>query len=942
MTNQPVPDFGAMLQQLRAEAGLTQEELAGAAGLSPRTVSDLERGIHRSPRPNTVRLLADALKLTEPLRGLFLAAARGPLSATPVLPADRVTREAWPVKTSGTRAAVAPSVPRELPADVDAFTGRSAELAWLDALIPVATGGAAYGPVVISAVSGSAGAGKTALAMRWAHRVAEHFPDGQLYVNLRGYDPEQPVSAAEALAGFLRALGVTSRDIPVEEAERAARYRSLLAGRRMLVVLDNAAAEAQVRPLLPGKAGVLVLVTSRDSLPGLVARDGARRLELEVLPAPDAIALLRALIGERVDADPEAARTLAEQCARLPLALRVAAELTAARPQISLAALTAELACEEKRLDLLDAGGDQRAAVTSVFSWSYCQLPAAAARMFRMLGLHPGPDFDCFAAAALAGTDTDEAGRLLAMLARAHLIQPVGSQHFGMHDLLRAYAARLAGADDGDEARRTARTRLFDYYLASAVTAMNVLVPIESQHFDVPEETIVPELAGPLARTWLDAERATLVTVVAYTARHGWPSYAIQLAERLFRYLDGGCHAEALAIYGHAEQAARACGDHVAQIRNLTRIANLYSWQARYPQAIGLYRRALAAAEAVNDRSCKLLILGDMGTMRLQQGRYREAAECQEQALALARELDRTLSEVIELDNLGTIYLLQGHYQRGMEYQEQAFALYRQFAPPADAAVLSPADLGDGYDPTSRYQQIVVHYQRHIALSRQLGDRYGEADTLIRLGRISRRLGWQARALACHHEALALFQEVGNRSREADALNRIGECLLASNQYAQASARHAAALTLARETGDRQQQGRALAGLAAVELLQGSYEQAVGSYRQALLLFREIGDSGGETRALNGTGECLLAAGDLAHARSDLLAALALARETGDRHQEARTHRCLADVYHATACPEQAQTHRRNALEICADLDLSTHVPVQLDVYGQIAHNPVS
>ncbi len=889
MTSQPGPDFAGLLQQLRAEAGLTQEQLAEAAGLSPRTVSDLERGIHRSARQNTARLLADALDLTERVRGLFMAAARGQHPAAQALPAVAGAAVAGP--------AVAGPVPRELPADVGAFTGRSAELASLDALIPVANCGAAYGPVVISAVSGSAGAGKTALALRWAHRVAERFPDGQLYINLRGYDPEQPVSALGALAGFLRALGVTSRDIPAEEAERAARYRSLLAGRRMLVVLDNAATEEQVRPLLPGMAGVMVLVTSRDSLPGLVARDGARRLELDVLPVADAIALLRVLIGERVDADLAAARTLAEQCARLPLALRVAAELAAARPQIPLAELTAELACEERRLDLLDAGGDQRAAVTSVFSWSYCQLPAAAARMFRMLALHPGPDFGCFAAAALSGTGAEEASRLLVMLARAHLIQPAGSQRFGMHDLLRAYAARLASIHDRDDARRSARTLLFDYYLASALAAMHVLVPIERRNFDLPPETIVPELAGPLARIWLDAERATLVAVVAYAARHGWPVHAIRLAETLCRYLDGGYHAEALAIYAQAEQAARDCGDHVAEIRNLTRIADFYSWQARYPQAIGLYRRALAAAEEVDDRSCKLVILGNTGTMRVQQGRYRQAAECQEQALALARELGRTLPEVIALDNLGTIYLLQGHYQLGLEYQQHAFALYRQLAPPADAAVLSPADLGDDRNPQSRHQQIAVHYQRHIALSRQLGDPYSEADTLIRLGQISHRLGRHEQALTYHQQALALFRDVGDRSREADALNSIGECLLASNQHADARARHATALTFARETGDQQQQGRALAGLAAAELLQGSYEQAIGSYRQAIPLFRDIGDRGGETGALNGIGECLLAAGNSAHARSHLLAALALARETGDCYQQARADRCLASAY---------------------------------------------
>jgi hypothetical protein len=293
-------------------------------------------------------------------------------------------------------------VPRELPADVGGFTGRAIELAELDLLLPspAEQHDGAAGPVVISAVSGTAGVGKTALAVRWAHRMADAFPDGQLYVNLRGYDPDRPVPAAEALAGFLRALGVAGQEIPLEEAERAARFRSLLAGRRLLVVLDNAATVEQVRPLLPGSPSVMVLVTSRDALAGLVARDGARRLDLDLLPAADAAALLRALIGGRAEADPAAAEMLAGLCARLPLALRVAAELAISRPDTPLAVLATELAGEADRLALLDAGGDPRSAVASVFSWSYQHLTGDAARMFRLLGLHPGPDFDRYAAAA--------------------------------------------------------------------------------------------------------------------------------------------------------------------------------------------------------------------------------------------------------------------------------------------------------------------------------------------------------------------------------------------------------------------------------------------------------------------------------------------------------------------------------------------------------------
>src|SRR5215472_6158356 len=438
----PAPGFADLLRQLRVEARLTQEELAEAAGLSPRTVSDLERGINRTAHKDTAGLLADALGLAGLVRVLFVAAARGRGPAAEVL-AARVDAPA----TLGAAAEIRPApgrpggpvrsglVPRQLPADVGAFTGRTVELAELDWLLPDAAAGPvtdAVGPVVISAVSGTAGVGKTALAVRWAHRAAAHFPDGQLYVNLRGYDPDQPVSAGEALAGFLRALGVAGQDIPPGEAERAARYRSLVAGRRLLVVLDNAATVEQVRPLLPGSPSAMVVVTSRDSLAGLVARDGARRLDLGLLPAADAVALLRVLIGQRAEADPAAARMLADRCARLPLALRVAAELAVARPDTPLAELAAELADEGERLALLDAGGDPRGAVASVFSWSYRHLDPGAARMFRLLGLHPGPDWDRYAAAALGGTGVAEAGRLLNALARAHLIAPAGPGRYGL------------------------------------------------------------------------------------------------------------------------------------------------------------------------------------------------------------------------------------------------------------------------------------------------------------------------------------------------------------------------------------------------------------------------------------------------------------------------------------------------------------------------------
>ena len=361
---------------------------------------------------------------------------------------------------AATPARLTPATPRrpapaQLPADVAAFTGRSGELAALDLLLAVPpvppvqaeTAGAIF------VLSGTAGVGKTALAVRWSRRAAIAFPDGQLYVNLRGYDPGQPVPPGDALAGFLRALGMAGQDIPPETDERAAAYRSLLDGRRVLVVLDNAASVEQVRPLLPGCPTCLVVVTSRDSLAGLVARHGAGRLDLDMLPLPDALGLLRTLIGVRVDAEPEAAVALAKQCARLPLALRVAAELAAASPDSALAGLAGELASEQRRLDLLDAGGDERTAVRGVFSWSYRHLPAVAARAFRLLGLHPGPDFDAYAVAALTGASATAASDVLALLARAHLVHPGGAGRYGMHDLLRAYASHLTEAESRSRSR---------------------------------------------------------------------------------------------------------------------------------------------------------------------------------------------------------------------------------------------------------------------------------------------------------------------------------------------------------------------------------------------------------------------------------------------------------------------------------------------------------
>ncbi len=398
---------------------------------------------------------------------------------------------------------------------------------------------------MILAIAGTAGVGKTALAVHWAHQVSDQFPDGQLYVNLHGYDSGQPLTAADVMAGFLRALGVPGQDIPAQEDERAARYRSLLAGRRMLVVLDNAYSAEQVHPLLPGTAACPALVTSRDSLAGLVARHGAARLDLDLLPLDDAVSLLRALIGRQVDAEPEAAWALAGRCCRLPLAMRVAAEFATARHDVPLADLVDELADQQQRLNLLDAAGDARTAVRPVFSWSYRHLDATAAGAFRLAGLHPGPDLDWYAAAALFGTTSMQARRTLRTLTRAHLIQPTMSGRYRMHDLLGAYARELAASCEGESEQHEALSRLFDYYLYTAATAMEILFPADHQRRPriARPATPIPPLTNPVAaRAWLDTERASFVAIARFTAGDGWPAHATRLATIMFRYLDCGGH----------------------------------------------------------------------------------------------------------------------------------------------------------------------------------------------------------------------------------------------------------------------------------------------------------------------------------------------------------------------------------------------------------------
>jgi DNA-binding SARP family transcriptional activator/Tfp pilus assembly protein PilF len=736
----------------------------------------------------------------------------------------------------------APPLPqRQLPPAARHFTGRQAELESLSSLLDQPSGS---GTVVISAIGGTAGVGKTALALQWAHQVAEHFPDGQLYVNLRGYDRDQPMAAADALAGFLRALGLPGQEIPPGEDERAARYRSLIAGRRMLVVLDNAGSVEQVRPLLPGAPGCAVVVTSRDALAGLVARDGAERLDLDLLPLADAVTLLRALIGARADADPEALAALAAQCVRLPLALRVAAELAVSRPEIPLADLAVELADQQRRLDLLDAGEDTRTAVRAVFSWSYRHLNADAARAFRLLGLHPGADIDAYATAAIAAVTLEQVRHLLSQLTRAHLIQPAGPGRYGMHDLLRAYARELADSHDTEPERQAALARLFDHYLSTAAAAMDALFPAERHRRpSIPAAASpAPPVAGPAAaRDWLDAERACIVAVARDAAGHGWPRHCIQLAATVQRYLDDGCYyPEAAAIHGSARQAARNAGDADAEGTALRNLGFIDVRQGRYSQAAGRLQQALALYREIGDRPGQAVVLGNLGIMDWQQGCYQRAADRQQQALDLFREMGDRVGEARALVNLSDVDQQQGRYQQAADRLHKALSLFRELGYRSGAA-RALGNLGCVDQRQGRFHEAAGYQRQALDLFRELSDRHGEAHALSDLGVASLGLGRLQQAAGFQRQALDLFRELGERSGEAVALNGLGEAFLAAGEPGQARLQHAPALKLAGDIGDRYEQARAHNGLACAYDAIGDQSRARRYRQQALTLYTELG-----------------------------------------------------------------------------------------------------
>jgi len=695
--------------------------------------------------------------------------------------------------------------------------------------------------------------------VHWAHRVADQFPDGQLYVDLRGYDPQRPLAPAEALARFLRGMGVDGDQIPADEAESAARYRTLLAGRRMLVVLDNAYRAEQVRPLLPGSPSCFVLITSRDDLAGLVARDGACRIDLDLLTATEAVTLLRALIGPRVDAEPESAAAIAEHCTRLPLALRIAAELAAARPDMTLADVLHGLRDEQDRLDLLEIAQDPRTAVRSVFSWSCQHLTSGAAHAFSLLGLHPGPDADAYALAALAEVPLRQARTLLGELARAHLVAPACQGRYSMHDLLRAFAAERATENLGPAERDAAGVRLLDYFLSTAAAAMDTLFPHEQglRPRPPPSPSPAPPVTGPTAAArWLDQQRPALTAAAVHAARHGWAGHSVGLSCVLWRALEvGGHYAEALAIHsaaaavGPGQSSTAAAAEHGGRAGVLTNLGSIHWWLGNHRTAQECFEQSLAGHREAGEAEGEARALGRLGVVYERLGDYPAALHHMHEALAICQRIGNRYGEGTHLINLGALHRRLGHYAEAAELQQAAAAVFVGL----DEVRLEGyalGNLGATYSLLGRHDEALAQLSRALANCQRTADRGGEGSALSTMGTVHQRLRRHSEALDYLHRALAISRETGDRSLETETLSALGDTLHDMRKTRTALARFRAALALARQAGDRFEQARALDGIARVLATAGRRGQACEHWHQALAIFAELGvPEAGQVRA---------------------------------------------------------------------------------------------
>ncbi|MEU5874064.1 BTAD domain-containing putative transcriptional regulator [Glycomyces sp. NPDC047369] len=623
------------------------------------------------------------------------------------------------------------TVPRQLPSDTVAFTGRAAELAGLDALL--AAKDASPTPLV-AVVTGTAGVGKTALAVHWARGAADEFPDGQLFVNLRGYHRDHALGPQRVLARFMRALGVRGEDVPEDPDELAAAYRSAMDGRRMLIVLDNANGSDQVRPLLPGSAGSLVLVTSRDVLLGLIAEEGATQLELDLPSLAESRRMLSRRIGpERLAAESRAADDIIAASARLPLALAIAAAQAVAKRGSRLSALAEQL---REGLDAFGAPSSETD-VRAVFSWSYRSLSPDAARLLRLLGLHPGPDITAAAAAGLCGCTPESAARQVAELVRVNLLAEHTPGRYALHDLMREYSVELLHAEESETDRDRAARGVLGHYLRTGYDAAALINP---QRADLVSGE-VPAAAHPeavadydSATAWFAAETEVLLAVADWAAIAGYDRQVWQLVWVLAGYLERqGAWTQWVACQQDALAAAERLGDANLLAYAHSGIGRAYARMSRAEDADRHYSRALELHRGLGDLSGQSRIETSLAMLHERLGRYDRALEHALRAVEVEQQLGDSTGDANARNMVAWCYAKSGRQRLALDWGRQARDGYRRIGEPGgEAAALDT--IGCAYHELGRFTEAIDHYRQSIELNRRLGDRYFEAIGLLNLG----------------------------------------------------------------------------------------------------------------------------------------------------------------------------------------------------------------
>lgn len=797
-----------------------------------------------------------------------------------------------------------------LPRDIPAFIGRREEL---DLVLAACRRGAEAGGVLgIHAVDGMPGIGKSAFAVHCAHRLASDFPDGQIFLPLHAHTPgTRVVGPAEALAALLLAVGVAPQEIPSELSARAGMWRSRVAGKKILLLLDDALGSEQVRPLLPAAPGTLVMVTSRRRMVGL---EDSVPITLDVLPPREAAELFTAKVGRAglLPEDPSVVE-MVRLCGYLPLAVQLLAARLRHHPSWSVADLVSDLGDATGRLDAICAG---TTSVAAVFDLSYRHLPTDLKRLFRRLGLHPGDDLDAYAAAALDDTDLPTARRRLEVLEDHHLIDEPVRGRYRMHDLLREHARELAGADRPEE-RVTALDRLLDYYLAGSTAANRHFARHSQPATSHAPSAISPDLSTPeRATAWMLTERANLHAAVELAAAHDRPLHAVRLPSALHEILRGQGHWEqAETLHQIALDTATVTGDRLGQADALVYLAKLRDLRGQLEPATELLRQALTLYRALGERLGEAYTHFCLGDVQQSEGRYEAAIDSCRAALAIYQEAGDLPGQANALVRLAFVQQLAGHTDQATENLPPALDLFRTLG---DRVGLGNVHFNLGLigEKTGRYEDAARNHDASISQFRAMGNRFCQANAHQGLGLAQEAMGRYEEAAENHRAALEILRAMGNPIGHANSLALLARVQLVTGQHEVAADNLRAALEMYRTAGIRRGELDALVTLGSLQHETGHHAEAVELLQQALTGFRAIGVPAAEARALVHLGDAQRATGELDAAAESLRRGLALCGDLQDPGIETETLNALGRLLSERGRWVEARAHHTRALEV--------------------------